>query len=410
MKSQYKKLISNTGALFSIQLANYLLPLLLIPYLTRVMGVEGYGIVAFGLALVQIACILTDYGFSLSATYQIATQQNDKEALRKIICAVSICKIILAILACSAITVFAISTEKYSEHSLYFLLLTIPILGQTFQPIWFFQGIERMMFITLYTVANRILFLFLVIVLVNGMSEIHWIAIANGISATLAALIGITVMFSLGYTPKWCGFKFIWTTFTQSTEFFWSRAAVATYTAGGSIFLGITSTPTQVAYYSAAEQLYKGAQSLFGPVSQALYPHMAKYKNFKLFFKILKYSIVLSIIGLITGVIIGSTALQFIFGEEFRDAYPVLLIFMITFTITIPSVLLGYPFLSALGNPKAVNMSVIFGSIIQLTILSVLYFINSKQASTIVFSVLITEIFILFYRAKFSIQEYKLVN
>lgn len=96
ISSGTKRLAANTGALF-LQLANYILPFLLIPFLTRTLGVSLYGVVAFGLAIVQLACIFTDFGFSLSATRQIATCSHDKILVKKIVGAVHVCKLLLLI-------------------------------------------------------------------------------------------------------------------------------------------------------------------------------------------------------------------------------------------------------------------------------------------------------------------------
>jgi PST family polysaccharide transporter len=410
MSTHTRTLFSNAGALFAIQIANYILPFLLIPYLTRVLGAPLYGIIAFGLAMVQIACVITDYGFGLSATYQIAKQQADKPALRKIISAVFICKIGLLVPVILLLSLFIFFQEKYAEYQIFLWLLLLPVIGQTFQPIWFFQGIERMAFITIYTVLSRTLYLGLVVWWVSTPADHYWVAVANGASSIAAAAIGIGMMLRLGYWPQWCGWCFVKQTFKDSTEFFWSRAAVATYTAGGALFLGLVSTPLQVAYYSAAEQLYKGAQSLFSPVSQALYPHMAKYRNFPLFFKIFKVVIGLGLAGLLGGIFIGPWAIELIFGKEFSSSYPVLIIFMTTFVITTPSILLGYPFLGALGNSKAANSSVIWAGFAQVALLIICYVSGFNQASHVALTVLAVEIFVLLYRSRYSVKTYNSIT
>lgn len=408
MSNNTRTLFSNAGALFIIQIANYILPFLLIPYLTHALGVSLYGVIAFGLAMMQIACVITDYGFGLSATYQIAKLQTDKLALQKIISAVLICKAGLLIPVIFLLGIFIESQEKYADYSSFFWLLLLPIIGQTFQPIWFFQGIERMAFISLYTLLSRASYLGLVTWWVSAPTDYEWIAIANGISSIAAAIIGIGMMLHLGYRPEWCGWGFVRQTFRNSTEFFWSRAAVATYTAGGAFFLGLVSTPLQVAYYSVAEQLYRGAQSLFSPVSQALYPYMAKNQNTTLFFKILKYVIALGLAGLAGGVFMGSWIIELIFGDDFAPSYSVLIIFMITFIISAPSTLLGYPFLGALGNFKAVNMSVILAGLVQSALLTFCYFAELYQAMYIAITVLAVEIFVVIHRTHYAISTYRL--
>jgi PST family polysaccharide transporter len=404
---QTRKVFSNAGALFIIQIASYILPFLMIPYLTRVLGASMYGVIAFALAIVQIACVITDYGFGLSATHQVAKQQTNRAALRNILSAVTICKIGLIAPVIGLLSMFICIQDKYDEYQIIFWLLLLPIIGQTFQPIWFFQGIERMAFITIYTVLSRIAYIGLVVCWVSQPKDYYWVIIANGVSNISAAVIGVAIIFRLGYRPTWCGWDMIKTTFKDSTQFFWARAAVATYTAGGAFFLGITSSPLQVSYYSAAEQLYKGAQSLLSPITQALYPHMSQHKNFRLFFIILKASIALSLTGLIIGMFLSPWFIKLIFGAEFESSNPILIVFMVCFAITTPSMLLGYPFLGALGNSKAANMSVIFAGFIQVSLLTTCYFLHLFEAIYVVWTVLIVEAFVLAYRIRQSSITFK---
>lgn len=399
-----KGLAGNTAALLSLQLANYILPLLVTPYLTRTLGISTYGVVAFGLAISQIACIITDYGFNLSATYQIAKESGNRQGIRDIAGAVFACKALLLIPVFLLLATFIHFNTHYSDYSSYFWLLMIPIIGQTFQPTWLFQGIEKMAYMTIFTVASRVALLALTVVLVTGQQDYSAVAVTTGISNICAALIGIGFMLRLGYAPTWNSWRFTRQIFSESTEFFWSRAALASYTAGTTLFLGLLSTPVQVAFYSAAEQLYKGAQSLVAPLSQALYPYMAKHRDAPLFLKILRYTTILSVAGFVTGVFVGEQVLILLFGSEFLGSYQTLIMFMILFLITTPSVLLGYPFLGAFGDSKTANRSVIFAGLIQLSLLLLCYFLSLESATQILSCTLITEAFVLIYRAARAIQ------
>lgn len=405
-----RALWGNASALFAIQIANYILPFLLIPYLTHTLGAHLYGVIAFGLALTQIACIVTDYGFNLSATYQIAKNHNNKEKIREVYGAVLACKLWLLIPVTALLGAFIIIPSQYSEYRLYFSLLIIPIIGQTFQPIWVFQGIEKMSYITIYTVISRITYLALVIILVKSPEDHYWIALSQGAANIAATAIGVFILAKMGYSPTIAGFKSIRATFKDSTEFFWSRAAVATYTAGGAFFVGIISTPLQVAYYSAAEQVYKGGQALFSPLAQALYPYMAKNKNLPLFFNILKIVITASFIGVTLGFSFGKIALTTLFGPSFTESYPILLIFLITLLINTPSIFIGYPLTGALGDSKSVNTSVFYGGAIQVFLLGICYTLQYSQGIYVAITVLVAEFVVLALRIRAAKKIYSLAT
>src|SRR4249919_3276743 len=98
----------NAGSMFFLQVATYLLPLLLIPYLTRVLGIEKYGVVAFGLSMVQMVCVLTDFGFNLSATYRIARERDDRRAVGRLIGAVLTCKTLLLLFLCAGMLAYVL--------------------------------------------------------------------------------------------------------------------------------------------------------------------------------------------------------------------------------------------------------------------------------------------------------------
>lgn len=407
LNDNLKLLAGNTAALSLLQAMNYLAPLLLIPYLTRVLGLQVYGVVAFGLAVVQIACMLTDYGFNFSATYLIAREKGDKVAISNIVSSVMICKFGLFVVSMLLLLVFIFFNDKYHEYQLFFLLLGLSVFGQTFQPLWFFQGVEKMFYITVYSSLSRLLHLGAVFVLVSSVNDYWWVAISNGVSHIVAALVGVYFMIRMGYSFPYPGYQKIKTVFNASTPYFFGRAAVSAYTAGGTVFLGLASTPIQAALYAAAEQLYRGVVTMIGPLHQALYPYMTRTQDVKLFKKILFISSFIATIGLVVGIWIGPWVVRIIYGPEFAGAYPVLVVFMVVFTLVIPSGLLGYPFLGALGNANAANKSVIFGGVVQVLLLAFFYINNWILATETVFTVLIVEIGVLTYRA---IASYKLVQ
>ena len=93
------KVLNNIVFLYGLSAAKIIFPLLTLPYLTRVLSVDAYGIVAYVKAVMQYMQLTVDFGFMLSGTKDIVNARFDKNKLEKEVGDIFLARIILALLA-----------------------------------------------------------------------------------------------------------------------------------------------------------------------------------------------------------------------------------------------------------------------------------------------------------------------
>lgn len=359
-----KRLLSNFLSLSVLQIFTYALPLLTLPYLVRVLGVEKYGLVMFAQSLIVFFNILVDYGFNLSATREVSVNRDNKEKITEIFSSVMTIKLLLLTASLLLLTIVVFSFERfYADKELYFITFTL-VLGQALFPIWYFQGLERMKYITLINILSRVIFTVAIFIFIHEESDYILVPLLNGlgvITGGIYALYLIRKSFNQKFVIQ--NLTTLKRHFKDSTDFFLSRVSVSIYTSANAFVLGMFTNNTMVGYYSIAEKLYQAIQGLYGPITQALYPYVAKERNIALFKKIFYSVIALNIAGVAFLFVFGESIFSLLFthkiGEESINVFHV---FLLANLVAVPSILIGYPLLGALGFTRFANNSVMLAS------------------------------------------------
>jgi PST family polysaccharide transporter len=282
--------------------------------------------------------------------------------------------------------------SDYSNYKNLFLFTLLAVAAQAFQPIWFFQGIERMKNITIYMVITKVLYALLVILLVRGADDVLLVIFSWAIAQTVGAIISILFVYHEGFSIPFPTIKSVLTTLKNSRHFFVSRIAVAMYTSVNTIALGLVGNTTQLAYYGVCEQLYKAGQNVTMPINQALYPYMSKEKNWPLFFKLVSIVvIILTAVLFFINYFIGDI-LGLIFGEQFSEAAFIMTILLAMIVVNYIGVAFGYPAFGAMGFPQYANKTVVVGAIIHILMISTLFYMGQINAYFIAITTLITEV------------------
>ena len=232
-------LFSNFASLSVLQAANYILPLIILPYLVRVIGVEKFGLVVFAQAIIQYFIIITDFGFNLSATREIATNREDISKLSTIFSSVLAIKSILLIVCFGILVILVTVFDKFSSDAEIYLFTYGLVIGNFLFPVWFFQGMEKMKFITALTVLGRVIYIVLLFVFVPQESDYMKVPLLNSIGMITTGLISVALaMKKFKVRLRIPAMSAMISQFRNSSQFFLSRVSVSLYSSFNTLILG----------------------------------------------------------------------------------------------------------------------------------------------------------------------------
>lgn len=266
----------NTLALAGAQVANLALPLVTLPYLLRVLGVDQFGVYGFCQAVLASAVVLADYGFNLSATQRIAGVQGQPEAINRIFWSVQAAKLILALTALLLLGLVVWFVPAFRAVWPVMLASSPVVLGSVLFPQWLFHGLERMGYVTICTIAAKASAIPLIFWAVQSAQDTWLAALIQASGQVIAGLLACGLIRRhrlIGWvSPNW---RDVRQAFIHGWHIFLSSAAISFYTNTNAVLLGLLTNHTAVGLFSAADKIRLACQSLVAPLSTAVYPRVS---------------------------------------------------------------------------------------------------------------------------------------
>jgi polysaccharide transporter, PST family len=266
-----RNIIETASALFGAQAVNYVLPLLLIPYLARVLGPETWGVVMFIQAIGVYLLMVIEYSFELSATRQVARNRNDPETLAAIVSSVLGARLVLVAVCVSIIALAQFLIPMLAELGGLLWLGAFWFMATAMRPFWFFLGLERVRTVTIVEISLRVLAVAGVILLVNSPAE-AWLIFALQGGASAIAMLITTAMMYRRVTPIAPSLSSTIEALRQGWRLFLFRASTSIYDMSNTLILGFLAGPVAVAYYGAADRFTKVLVNSLFPVTFAMFP------------------------------------------------------------------------------------------------------------------------------------------
>ena len=404
VNTEDKNIFSNFLSLSFLQGANLILPILTFPYLVKTLGIEKYGLIMFAQAFMSYFTIIADYGFNLSGTREVSIHRKNHIKLTRIYNSILIARVGMVSIGFIIMAVIVLSIDKFAtDWELYFLTYGM-VLGTGLFPTWFFQGMEKMKYITILTVISKSIFTISIFVVVISPKDYLWVPLLNSLGYLFVGFISLIIInrkFNILFKIE--ELKYIMQQIQKGWYIFISKISTNLYTATTTFVLGLVTNTTMVGYYTIAEKVIRIIVSIFVPFTQAIYPYIVQLtkntpKESILFLrKVIKYTIFISIGIWGVGIIFAEQIFNLIFNNQvdqsillFRILSPLIII------IPIASILFNIILLS-FKMDKSYSKIYITGAILNLILLGVLLFIYKLSTVGAAISLLMCETIITFY-------------
>ncbi|WJJ97092.1 oligosaccharide flippase family protein [Algibacter luteus] len=372
MKLSYFKhaLVKNFLALSTLQGVNLILPFVTLPYLTRVLGVSNYGVVAMVYSIMQLLSVVCDYGFNLSATKEISLFRRNISKVNTIFSSILLAKVGLLIISLLILLILTTYVPVLATNkAAYFMGFGI-VLGQVLTPTWLFQGMEKMKYITIVNLVSKSLFTLLIFVFIKNIEDFIYVPLLYSIGFVIAGILSLIFAYKeFGVTFYFTKWNNIIEQLKGSSQYFFSRASVALYTSSNNFIVGLVLGEFYAGIFGVAERLFTAMTVIYSPLSDAIYPYMVQKKDLNLFKKVFLSAIVFNCFVSLITIYFSSEIVYFVFGEGYEESAILLKYFCFLSLIIVPATFIGYPLLGAFGFEKYANYSVVIACIIHVIIL-----------------------------------------
>lgn len=343
------------------------------PYLARVIGVDGFGKIAFASAIIVWVQTVADWGFNYTATREVAKNRENIEIVSDIFSRVLWSRCFLMIVSFLILFILTSIIPQFRENANIIFVTFLMIPGHIMFPDWFFQAMEKMKYITILNLLSKLLFTILIFVFIKDEDDYILQPLFISMGFVLAGIIAMYyILVKWKIRLKKTSIKSIIRTIKSSTDIFLNNLLPNLYASFATILLGIFHGSTANGIYEAGTKFMYVAQQLLGSITRVFFPFLSRDISKHSIYA--KASLIVSIAMSMFLFIFAPLLIRIFFTPEFSDSITVLRIlsFVLIF-ITIDSVY-GVNYLIVRGFDKQRRTLCLTCSIIGCAIAIVLVF------------------------------------
>lgn len=388
------RLLTNIWNQFLLYGFSSIVPILLIPYLLNVIGVEKYGLINFAIIFSFYFQIFNEFGFDLSNVRHVVNNRDNREELGRIVSSILQCKFFLILCSLSVyILVIGLIPSMRTELTLY-ILAFVRLIGVIIAPYWFFRSMEDVKYITRISVPIKFLCILPIFFIVKSTDDYVLVMLCYALETFVSGIVALFV------AQKRYGLKFQIVTAKEvkfylkdSVPFFSSTFLMRTYKNMNPLILGFFLGDYAVGLYTAAEKLHNAYFSFVSPLlSQIFYPYFTRIKNMNKATKMVLFLCFVNTVILVCIYFLSPYLIPIFIKTETASIITYFNLFLFLLIITVPADMFGFPFLGVLGKIKEVNLTTIYSAIIYIIVILFLILTHSISIKSVIGALIIANV------------------
>lgn len=361
MKSQNKNFLYN----IVYQIFSFIVPLIITPYISRVLGADNIGIYSYTYSIVYYFMLVAMLGINNYGAREIAKCKDKAELSEKFMRIYGL-QFILGIF--SIIFYLILICFLDYQHKAIMIINLIFLLSAVFDINWFFFGMEKFKVTISRNIIIKILSFILIFFLVKKQSDL-WIYTLIMSSSTLISQLYLWIFLKKEINFARVSLKSIFSNLKPCLILFIPVISYSIYRVMDKTMIGALTNTIELGNYESAEKIINIPIAFVTALGTVMMPYMSKkskkeivssiYDTFELSFFIT--------LPMVVGLIITSNDIAYIlFGSDFLKAGNIIAILSITILFSSISNVIRTNYLIPLKHDNVYVKSTIFGAVINL--------------------------------------------
>lgn len=404
-----------TNAMLNIvkQCCAIIFPLITFPYVSRALGVEGYGIYNFSASIISYVSLLAGLGVSSYAIREGAKIRDDKEKFLKFANEVFSINVVSTLIAYMCLAAVVLFWNKLDSYRSLIAILSINVMITTLGVDWINTLYEDFLYLTVRYVVCQSIAVVATILFVKGPDDLFLYCVFSNLGSVLANCFNIyyirdKLSIKLNFTLKMNARQHL----KPIMLVFGNVVSSMIYMYSDTTMLGVMAGDAAVGFYSVASKIYILIKQLVNSISGVLTPRLS--------YELQKTgnindnnvnsalgALTIIVFPIVTGLVIkGKEIIILIAGEEYVNSYTALAILSFALVFSTYACI----FVSVVMLSQRKDKEILFASTLSATVnvLLNLYLIPKYSFNAAAFTTLVSEMLIMVLGILYTKKSYKL--